>query len=326
MSPIPVNLVTGFLGVGKTTAILHLLEGHPAGERWAVLVNEFGEVGVDATLVGGDGVVVREVAGGCLCCVTAPVFTTVLNRMIRRDRPDRILIEPSGLGHPAQVLDTLTGAGYAGVLDIRATLCLLDARHLSSVRHREHPVFQDQVHLADVLVANKTDLYGDTDHEAFTRFVLALDPPKQTVATVSAARVDPAWLDITRSDHRRAHFPEAHAFLVDQGHAAPPPDTAPGFGDWQLITGDGNGYHRAGWYIAGPGGWDEDALDTLLAGIDAERVKGVFPTERGWRGVNDGQWSDIGPPDDARARLEIIDPNPIPVDLVDQRLRKLAKG
>ena len=93
---IPVNLITGFLGVGKTTAVRHLLAQRPAAETWGVLVNEFGEIGVDGSLLAGQGAPVQEVAGGCLCCVAAPAFTTGLNRLIREHRPDRILIEPSG--------------------------------------------------------------------------------------------------------------------------------------------------------------------------------------------------------------------------------------
>ena len=75
---IVVNLVTGFLGTGKTTTIRHLLHTHPDNERWAVLVNEFGEVGVDGALLDDTGVAVQEVAGGCLCCVAAPAFTTAI--------------------------------------------------------------------------------------------------------------------------------------------------------------------------------------------------------------------------------------------------------
>jgi len=70
--PIPTNLISGFLGAGKTTAILHLLRQKPADERWAVLVNEFGEIGVDGALLGNpDEVFIREVAGGCICCALA---------------------------------------------------------------------------------------------------------------------------------------------------------------------------------------------------------------------------------------------------------------
>ena len=179
----------------------HLLANHPADETWAVLVNEFGEVGVDGHLLAEQGVVVQEVAGGCLCCVAAPAFTTGLNRLIRQHRPDRILIEPSGLGHPAQVLETLSGPLYAGVLDVRATVCLMDARHLSSPRHREHPNFQDQIHLADVLVANKADLYAADDIAAFEDFAdrtaarakqrLALVEQRQARSALARSRSQP---------------------------------------------------------------------------------------------------------------------------------------
>ena len=105
---IPANLVTGFLGVGKTTAIRNLLEQRPEIERWAVLVNEFGEIGVDGGLLADTGVALEEIPGGCLCCVSAQMFTVGLNRLIRQQDPDRILIEPTGLGHPAQIIRTLT--------------------------------------------------------------------------------------------------------------------------------------------------------------------------------------------------------------------------
>ena len=140
MPVIAVNLVTGFLGVGKTTLVRQLLEHRPAGERWAVLVNEFGEVGIDAALLDRQDVSIREVAGGCLCCVSAPAFTTGLNRLIREATPQRILIEPSGLGHPARILEQLASPPYDALLHLQSTIGVLDARHLGSTRHLEHPV------------------------------------------------------------------------------------------------------------------------------------------------------------------------------------------
>ncbi|HEX4870608.1 MAG TPA: GTP-binding protein, partial [Moraxellaceae bacterium] len=65
---VPLNLVTGFLGAGKTTSIRHLLATRAGGERWAVLVNEFGKVGIDQAVLGGEGIAIKEVPGGCLCC------------------------------------------------------------------------------------------------------------------------------------------------------------------------------------------------------------------------------------------------------------------
>ncbi|MGB5637553.1 MAG: GTP-binding protein [Sedimenticolaceae bacterium] len=323
MDLIPVNLITGFLGVGKTTTVRHLLANHPADEKWAVLVNEFGEVGVDGHLLAEQGVVVQEVAGGCLCCVAAPAFTTGLNRVIRQHRPDRILIEPSGLGHPAQVLDTLSGPLYAGTLEVRATLCLMDARHLSSPRHREHPNFLDQIHLADVLVANKTDLYTADDIAAFEDFVDRLDPAKQKIGRVEHGSVDPAWLDLGRSQSRHAAFPEAHAFLIGSGT----PQTTEPAGidrDWLLIEGGGDGYHSAGWMIRQQRPWSTEALAALIDALPAERKKGLFLTGEGWMAVNQSDWSAVSAPKDARARLELIHPQRLDTAGIERQLRELC--
>ena len=106
---VPTNIITGFLGVGKTSTILHLLKNKPGRERWAVLVNEFGEIGIDGSLVEGrhgyeQGVVVREVPGGCMCCAAGLPMQVALNQLLVKARPDRLLIEPTGSGQPKDCL------------------------------------------------------------------------------------------------------------------------------------------------------------------------------------------------------------------------------
>ncbi len=320
---IPVNLITGFLGAGKTTTLKGLLARCPSTERWAVLVNEFGEVGIDGALLAGRQCVVEEVAGGCLCCVTAPAFTTGLNRLIRRHRPDRILIEPSGLGHPARVLDTLSGPLYAGVLEVRATVCLMDARHLDSARHREHPSFQDQIHLADVLLANKADLYAAHDITAFEDFAARLNPPKQRLALTEDGQLDPAWLDIGGAGGHQAAFPEAHALLIESAARAAS-GSAHVSADWILIQGGGDGYRRVGWVIRQNAPWGFDALREWMDALQVERKKGLFDTDRGWQAVNQSRWSAIDAPYDGHARLELIDPETMAADAIDASLRRLA--
>ncbi|MGL6294780.1 MAG: CobW family GTP-binding protein, partial [Plesiomonas sp.] len=95
-SKIKTNLITGFLGSGKTTTIRHLLASKPEHEKWAVLVNEFGEIGIDGALLRDQGAVVKEIPGGCLCCVAGLPMQVGLNMLISQHRPDRILIEPTG--------------------------------------------------------------------------------------------------------------------------------------------------------------------------------------------------------------------------------------
>ena len=112
MKPTAVNVITGFLGVGKTTAILNLLQQKPDDELWAILVNEFGEIGVDGGLLKGqaparDDVMVFEIPGGCMCCAAGLPMEMALSQLFFLASPDRLIIEPTGLGHPAEVLSVL---------------------------------------------------------------------------------------------------------------------------------------------------------------------------------------------------------------------------
>ena len=305
---IPTNLITGFLGVGKTTLIRHLLRQHAPGERWAVLVNEFGEIGVDGTLIADEGVAVEEVAGGCLCCVAAPAFTVGLNRLIREQRPNRILIEPSGLGHPAQVLETLRSPMYRQVLQLQATLCVIDARHLGSVRHREHPSFLDQIHLADVLVANKADCYSPADESALLDFAAGIQPPKTAFLFTERGQIDVGLLDLP-GEHRQATFPEAHAFLLAN---QPTPETVP-VNRWVCMPGQHDGFFRVSWLCPADAVFDKQALLACLDAIPAARVKGVFLGDGGAFSYNRSddarEVTDITPP--GASRLQVFDSHPL---------------
>ena len=95
------------MGAGKTSTILHLLKHKPNHERWAILVNEFGEIGIDGSFFEGqtqkeDGVFIREVPGGCMCCTAGVSMQKALNTILTKVAPDRLLIEPTGLGHPTR--------------------------------------------------------------------------------------------------------------------------------------------------------------------------------------------------------------------------------
>ncbi|WP_079203990.1 GTP-binding protein [Pseudomonas sp. CC6-YY-74] len=131
---IPTHLIAGPLGAGKTSLIRQLLAQRPAAERWAVLINEFGLIGLDAALLSSDadGIVMAEVAGGCLCCVNGVPFQIGLSRLLRKARPDRLLIEPSGLGHPLELLRQLREPPWEGVLAVQPTVLVLDAAALAA--------------------------------------------------------------------------------------------------------------------------------------------------------------------------------------------------
>ena len=125
----------GLLRVGKTTAILDLLKRKPENEKWAVLVNEFGRVGIDGAILSSQGATVREVPGGCLCCAVGLPFQLAVNRLLAEVKPDRLLIEPTGLGHPKRVLDMLIEGYFRTVLNVQACICMVDLRKLKNSQY-----------------------------------------------------------------------------------------------------------------------------------------------------------------------------------------------
>ncbi|MDO8402712.1 MAG: CobW-like GTP-binding protein [Pseudomonas sp.] len=155
---IPTHVIAGPLGAGKTSLIKHLLAQRPASERWAVLINEFGQIGLDAALLtrDADGIALGEVAGGCLCCVNGAPFQIGLGRLLRKARPDRLFIEPSGLGHPAQLLKQLSEAPWQGVLAVQPCVLVLDAQALAAGKPLPEAQ-QEALSSAGLLVLNKAE-------------------------------------------------------------------------------------------------------------------------------------------------------------------------
>lgn len=223
MKRIPANLITGFLGTGKTTAIRALLDQRPPGERWAIFINEYGMVSMDEALLEQDGVedvFVQELAGGCFCCETAALFKPMLVQFLKRSRPDRLLIEPSGAGHPASVLDGLRESRFFhDHLDVRATICIVDPKDFDNPRTKENPVFHDQIEMADVVVLNHAD-HRDADCIARCRaWVEQFEPPKLLITETSFGKLDPEWLELNGTIVRPPKFPDAH-HTHDHPHAA----------------------------------------------------------------------------------------------------------
>lgn len=167
---IPTHVIAGPLGAGKTSLIKHLLAQRPANERWAVLINEFGQIGLDAALLtrDDDGIALGEVAGGCLCCVNGAPFQVGLGRLLRKARPDRLFIEPSGLGHPAQLLKQLREAPWQEVLAVQPCVLVLDAQALAAGKPLPQAQ-QETLASAGLVVLNKDETLDAAQREAIER-------------------------------------------------------------------------------------------------------------------------------------------------------------
>lgn len=287
-SKIPTNLITGFLGVGKTTTILNLLKRKPEQERWLVLVNEFGEVPIDQILMQSpdrEDVNIRYVAGGCICCTANLPLQMSLTLAIRQVKPHRILIEPTGIGHPAQMIDILQGRYFKDVLDLRATICLVNPTHLANDDYTLNETWIDQVMLADVLIANKIDLVSDEKIQYFWDWAKELYPPKLQMATVSQGEIDLKYLDIEVFMLREAQYPHAHEYGHHQETAPPLEEMSiPLVGEPIRKESEGFGRFGCGWVFSPDEAFDWYALkDFLLELPNIQRIKGVFHTVLGDR-------------------------------------------
>jgi G3E family GTPase len=276
LSQIPTHLIAGPLGAGKTSLIRQLLAQKPAAERWAVLVNEFGQIGLDAALLeeGEDGIALAEVAGGCLCCVNGAPFQVGLGRLLRRARPDRLLIEPSGLGHPLQLLAQLRQPPWRGVLAVQPALLVLDAAALA--RGEALPDSQRlALDGAGLLLLNKSE---GLDGEARARIAAAL-PPLPLFWTTQG-RLELALLpgrSAQAGNPVAAELPSAAAPLPQLWRTPDEPIC--------LIQDQAEGW-SIGWRWHPSQRFDLARVQRWLATLDWRRAKAVLHGVEGWRSLN----------------------------------------
>jgi cobalamin biosynthesis protein CobW len=221
LSKTPVTVITGFLGSGKTTLIRHLLQ-NPQGKRLAVLVNEFGTVGVDGDILRAcadencpeENIV--ELANGCICCTVAEDFIPTIEALLSRGvRPDHILIETSGLALPKPLLKAFDWPAIRSRITVDGVITLADAEAVAAGRFapdeaaiaaqraadtsidHETPlseVFEDQLACADLVLLTKGDLAGEAGLDAARSVINAETPRRLPILTVTEGVIDPRVL------------------------------------------------------------------------------------------------------------------------------------
>lgn len=154
---IAVNLICGALGCGKTSFIRQLLLQKPRNEKWALLINEFGAVGIDAGLFAEQGrLLVKSLSGGCICCSSKADFEIALNALIPY-QPDRLIIEPTGLGEPDSLADLIQRGQLAEHFQLQQIVSLFDAANTDLTDLKNLRIYQTLVHMADQAIISKTD-------------------------------------------------------------------------------------------------------------------------------------------------------------------------
>ena len=215
---VPCTVVTGFLGAGKTTLIRHLIE-NAGGKRLAIIVNEFGDVGIDGEILRGCGIEtcpeenVVELANGCICCTVADDFVPALDSILSRpEKVDHILIETSGLALPKPLVQAFQWPTVKGRVTVDGVVAVVDGRALAegrvaadldalaaqraadeSLDHDDpiEEVFEDQIACADLIVLSKSDLIDEEGRARAERMVSEHLRPAVRVIPVRDGKVDP---------------------------------------------------------------------------------------------------------------------------------------
>jgi cobalamin biosynthesis protein CobW len=214
----PVTVITGFLGAGKTTLIRHLM-ANPQGRRLAILVNEFGTVGVDGNILKdcadescpAENIV--ELANGCICCTVADDFIPTVEALLAMPtRPDHILIETSGLALPKPLLKAFDWPAIRSRITVDGVIALADAEAVAAGRFAPDPaaveaqrqaddsldhetplseVFEDQIACADLILLTKADLAGEAGLQAARAAIAAETPRSIPMLPVTEGAIDP---------------------------------------------------------------------------------------------------------------------------------------
>jgi G3E family GTPase len=270
---IPTHVIAGPLGAGKTSLIKHLLAQKPADERWAILINEFGQIGLDAALLstGKDGIALGEVAGGCLCCVNGAPFQIGLGRLLRKSRPDRLFIEPSGLGHPVQLMAQLREAPWLGVLSVQPSVMVLDAQALAAGKTLPETQ-RDALADAGLLLLNKS---VGLDAETRQRIIQAL--PQQRVQWVEQAALP---FDLLPGAQARASE-GVDNFVAPKTLAQMPAVWTDPMLPICRSQGQAEGW-SIGWRWHPDRVFDASKVQTWLQRLDWRRAKMVIHSQAGW--------------------------------------------
>ena len=281
---VPTHIISGFLGAGKTTLLKHLLSQKPENEVWAVLMNEFGQIGVDQQMLPQtQGYQVKELLGGCLCCSSQLPMQIALSRLLSETKPDRLFIEPTGLGHPAQLLEQLTEPHWQPSIAMRALVTVVDGSRLHDADWSKQNLYADQLKAAQMIVVSHADTMDFADDQALAALKTEYQAYQQTwlmsgQADITLKQIDQSYIGTERKIQPLLKIQKTFS----TGQSQPEIKQLP----YHYVE-TTQGYSVAGWKF--PKRWQFDfypLLDLLCEQKNWLRIKGIFNTNQGWKTFN----------------------------------------
>ena len=233
-----INLLFGFLGSGKTTLARNLLMANPSDQKMAVIVNEFGDVGIDGTILKGreegQSIDMVELTSGCLCCSLKGSLLSAVEELSHKSKVDLVVIEATGVAEPEEMIETFSDPSFSATYDMGPMVTVVDIHKFMKIREILGPFYEAQVRNADVLILNKIDLVNAGELEKLRQEVKSMNPSADIIFT-ERCDIDPAQLlsgdesrvmasalskDTVSDDHSHNHdHSHDHSHNHDHRHA-----------------------------------------------------------------------------------------------------------
>ena len=178
-----IDIISGFLGAGKTTFIKKLLEEAIAGEQVVLIENEFGEIGIDGGFLKNSGIEIREMNSGCICCSLVGDFGTSLKEVVTKYDPDRILIEPSGVGKLSDVIKAVQGVQDEVDIKLNSYTTVVDAKKCKMYMKNFGEFFDNQIQYAGAIIMSRTDIASEKKVQESLELLRSLNKDAAIITT-----------------------------------------------------------------------------------------------------------------------------------------------
>ena len=284
-----IDIISGFLGAGKTTLIKKLLGDALKGQQVVLIENEFGEIGIDGGFLKDAGIEIREMNSGCICCSLVGDFGAALKDVITKYHPDRIIIEPSGVGKLSDVIKAVDGVEKEAGVALNSATTVVDVMKCKMYLRNFGEFFENQVKSAGTIILSRTDTKKATPEkiEAAIELIRELNPDATIITTpvedlggqkildtIEGMKIDLSHVeeDHDHDDHEHHHDHDGECSCGHDHH---------------------HGHHHAdevftSWGVETPDKYDKETLSEILRKLsetddygDILRAKGMLPTPEG---------------------------------------------
>lgn len=224
---IKVDIISGFLGSGKTTLIKKLLKVHE-NEKIVLIENEFGEIGIDGEIIEREGFQVFEISNGCICCIMQKDFVEMLSRVIEDFKPERILIEPTGISILSEIIEILNRVEFRDICKINSIITVVDGVNYLEQSEAFGEFFEDQITNAKTLILSKSQFCGENKVENIIQSLRTLNSEAQILTS--------NWNELTPGDIGKLLNEEKNIELNELFHAQYKPCSENEFDTFALET------------------------------------------------------------------------------------------